>query len=97
MPSRAQPWPAETSTPDSLAQLSRQEPDDDEVPLGVAPPPDPVAGLPSSHIMADAFQLWGTGPRACRTPFSSPVLVHLPWPIPLLPVLAAGISTVYTY
>jgi len=29
---------------------------EDEVPLGVQPTPDPAGGMPSSHIMADAFR-----------------------------------------
>lgn len=43
---------------------------EDEVPLGVAPG-DPVVGLPSSHIMADAFPIMGmsAGER------SNPVLI----------------------
>jgi pSer/pThr/pTyr-binding forkhead associated (FHA) protein len=44
------------------------EPSEDEVPLGVAPPRDPHAGLPSSHIMADAFPIWGAGPAGVSNP-----------------------------
>jgi hypothetical protein len=47
------------------------EPSEDEVPLGVAPRRDRHAGLPSSHIMADAFQMGGTGPGGA----SNPILV----------------------
>jgi pSer/pThr/pTyr-binding forkhead associated (FHA) protein len=32
---------------------------EDEVPLGVVPAPDPAGGMPSSHIMADAFRPMG--------------------------------------
>jgi hypothetical protein len=58
---------------------NRAEPPDDEVPLGVAPPPDPLSGLPSSHIMADAFQLWGAGPGGV----SHPILVSGSGPPPM--------------
>lgn len=44
------------------------EPSEDEVPLGVAPPRDPHAGLPSSHIMADAFPRWGTASAGVSNP-----------------------------
>jgi pSer/pThr/pTyr-binding forkhead associated (FHA) protein len=66
---------------------SLAEPAEDEVPLGVAPPRDPVAGLPSSHIMADAFQLWGAGSAGG---VSNPILVSGSGPAPLVrPVLPA--------
>jgi hypothetical protein len=35
---------------------------EDEVQLGEVPAVDPATGLPSSHIMADAFRLWADGP-----------------------------------
>ena len=44
-------------------------PAEDEVPLGEQPPHDPLSGLPSSHIMADAFRALIAGP------ISSPILV----------------------
>ena len=62
----------------------RIPPADDEVPLGVAPPSDPAAGLPSSHIMADAFHLWGTGFEGV----SHPILVSGSGPPPLARPLA---------
>jgi pSer/pThr/pTyr-binding forkhead associated (FHA) protein len=47
---------------------------EDEVPIGEPPPPDPAVGLPSSHIMADAFVVRGgkTGPGG---PISGTLLV----------------------
>jgi hypothetical protein len=59
-------------------------PDEDEVPLGRVPASEADAGLPSSHIMADAFRLWtpGSGPSsnpiAVSGPASSSVPVELP-------------------
>ncbi|MBA4065498.1 MAG: hypothetical protein C0501_17640 [Isosphaera sp.] len=47
-------------------------PADDEVPLGVSPPPDPASGLPGSHILADDFWRWARGSEG---PVSHPVLV----------------------
>src|SRR5205085_1289263 len=44
-------------------------PAEDEVPLGETPAHDPLSGLPSSHIMADAFRALLAGP------ISSPILV----------------------
>jgi pSer/pThr/pTyr-binding forkhead associated (FHA) protein len=44
---------------------------EDEVDLGAAPIHDSNSGLPSSHIMADAFRLWGT----TGGPVSNPILV----------------------
>ena len=49
---------------------------EDEVPLGEAPPSDPLSGLPSSHIMADAFRVLISGP------ISSPILVTGSNPLP---------------
>ena len=55
---------------------------EDEVPLGQQPANDPVTGLPSSHIMADAFRTLLSGP------ISNPILVSTgsnpsPPPIPV--------------
>jgi pSer/pThr/pTyr-binding forkhead associated (FHA) protein len=56
-------------------------PDEDEVPFGIAPSREANAGLPSSHIMADAFELLGPG----RTDgVSNPILVSGSGPPPLL-------------
>lgn len=63
-------------------------PPEDEVPLGVVPPHDPAAGLPSSHIMADAFRLWshpGNG-----GPVSNPILVSGSGPAPPSAPVAAN-------
>ena len=62
-------------------------PAEDEVPLGIAPPRDPNAGLPSSHIMADAFQVWGTGPGGG---VSHPILVSGSGPPPAIYPVAPG-------
>jgi pSer/pThr/pTyr-binding forkhead associated (FHA) protein len=67
---------ADSSLADKLDHLA-----EDEVPLGIAPPRDPNAGLPSSHIMADAFQLWGTGPGGG---VSHPILVSGSGPPPAM-------------
>lgn len=48
-------------------------PGEDEVPVGIAPTPDPNAGLPSSHILADAFRLWSGTPGG--GPISNQILV----------------------
>jgi predicted component of type VI protein secretion system len=61
---RATPTPV--SLPDAPTPVSAE----DEVELGAEP--DPEAGLPASHIMADAFPLWG--PNASG-PMSNPILV----------------------
>ena len=67
------PGPAAIKSPSLRAAMPSgavgfAEPSEDEVPLGVAPPRDPHAGLPSSHIMADAFSIWGTGPAGVSNP-----------------------------
>lgn len=50
--------------------------EEDEVPLGIAPSSDPAAGLPSSHIMADAFRVLSElGLAKPGGPVSSPILV----------------------
>jgi pSer/pThr/pTyr-binding forkhead associated (FHA) protein len=51
-----------------MAALSSTPPED-EVPLGVAPQPDPLDGMSSSHIMADAFKLWTTTAEGMSNPF----------------------------
>ena len=45
----------------AVALKPAASPDDDEVALGIQPPCDPAAGLPSSHIMADAFAAFVPG------------------------------------
>jgi len=66
-----------------------REPPDDEVLLGVVPPRDPLAGLPSSHILADAFRLWAHAASGA----SNPILVSgsgaVPHPLPLPASLTA--------
>jgi pSer/pThr/pTyr-binding forkhead associated (FHA) protein len=58
----------------SPAVLRAQEPPpEDEVPLGFVSPSD-TSGLPSSHIMADAFRLW-TLPTPVSGPVSNPIMV----------------------
>ncbi len=68
---------------------------EDEVPLGVVPPPEPGAGLPSSHIMADAFRLRGgshgtssamSHPTAMAAALPNPPVVTLP-PTPSPPII----------
>jgi pSer/pThr/pTyr-binding forkhead associated (FHA) protein len=56
-----------------------EEVPDDEVPVGVAPTRDPLGGLPSSHIMADAFQVTGSSPGGG---VSNPILVSGSGPPP---------------
>ncbi|HJZ59199.1 MAG TPA: FHA domain-containing protein, partial [Gemmataceae bacterium] len=64
------PLPPPAFPPDSPAISDIPE---DEVPLGFQPPTDPAAGLPSSHIMADAFRvLAGLGLTGNGGPVSSP-------------------------
>jgi predicted component of type VI protein secretion system len=69
---------------------------EDEVLLGLVPASDPDAGLPSSHIMADAFRLWtpdsgpgsqpiavtGSGPK---TPVGPPTISTVAPPRPTPP------------
>ena len=50
---------------------------EDEVPLGGMPTHDPLSGLPSSHIMCDAFQL-----SSSSGPISSPIFVTGSGPTP---------------
>jgi len=67
---------------------------DDEVPLGVVPTPDPANGLPSSHIMADAFRFWGA-PPGVNGPVSNPILVSGSGPTPpIIPIPPAHSRTV---
>ena len=62
---------------------------EDEVELGAVPTPDTASGLPSSHIMADAFRFW-TGAGTANGPVSNPILVGGSGPtppgIPVLPI-----------
>jgi pSer/pThr/pTyr-binding forkhead associated (FHA) protein len=71
------PEPAPTRSPSILHEPA--PPPEDEVPLGFVAPQD-GAGLPSSHIMADAFQLWA--PAAVAGPLSHPILVGSSNPSP---------------
>jgi pSer/pThr/pTyr-binding forkhead associated (FHA) protein len=68
-------------SPAELQSASPVEPAEDEVPLGLAPPRDPQAGLPSSHIMADAFQMWDGGQGGSM---SNPILVSGSSPAPMM-------------
>ncbi|MDB5311367.1 MAG: hypothetical protein JWO38_5569 [Gemmataceae bacterium] len=59
---------------------------EDEVPLGRLPVPDSTSGLPSSHIMCDAFRL-----PAPSGPISGPILVAGSGPTPtVIPVPPPG-------
>jgi pSer/pThr/pTyr-binding forkhead associated (FHA) protein len=49
-------------------------PPEDEVPLGFVSPADAVSGLPSSHIMADAFRT-SSMPATVSGPVSHPIMV----------------------
>lgn len=64
----SQPSPKDPTPPPRPALA---DPPEDEVPVGVAPQPDSLSGLPSSHIMADAFRLW----TAAAGALSNPILV----------------------
>jgi pSer/pThr/pTyr-binding forkhead associated (FHA) protein len=71
------------STPTEAARRADTDVPEDEVPLGFQPPTDATAGLPSSHIMADAFQiLAGLGLTPSAGPVSSPILVSGSSPAP---------------
>lgn len=65
-------------------------PAEDEVPVGIAPPADASAGLPSSHIMADAFQIWATTTGGAM---SNPILVSGSGPTPTMMPVSAGTRT----
>lgn len=71
-PAGRQPPPAATVGPAAATTPIIKEAPEDEVPIGVTPHADSVAGLPSSHIMADAFRLWATAPGGS---LSNPILV----------------------
>jgi len=49
---------AATQSPSPLTWPTTEVPED-EVPVGTVPPQDPLAGFPSSHIMAEAFLVTG--------------------------------------
>jgi pSer/pThr/pTyr-binding forkhead associated (FHA) protein len=70
--------PARPSTPSRPAAVSPSPAiahfAEDEVELGAVPAPDAASGLPSSHIMADAFRLWSNSP-SMSGPVSNPILV----------------------
>ena len=73
------PLPTPTRSPAILR--APDPPPEDEVPLGFVAPQDLGAGLPSSHIMADAFQLWAPT-SAVAGPLSHPILVGTSNPSP---------------
>ncbi len=56
--------------------------DEEEVSLGGMPPYDPAAGLPSSHIMADAFRVLAGFGLSGNGPISNPILVSGSGPTP---------------
>jgi pSer/pThr/pTyr-binding forkhead associated (FHA) protein len=58
--------------------------DDSEVELGAIPEMDPNLGLPSSHIMADAFRDWAAAAEA-NAPISDPILIAGAGPQPPAP------------
>jgi pSer/pThr/pTyr-binding forkhead associated (FHA) protein len=66
-------------TPSGASSLSRPTPED-EVELGVVPTADAASGLPSSHIMADAFRAW-TSSSPVNGPVSNPILVSGSGPV----------------
>ena len=75
----ASPAPAEkpvTSSPVPAGSAA-----EDEVELGTLPPGEPGSGLPSSHIMADAFRLWSSVSEA-NDPASNPIMVSGSGPLP---------------
>jgi pSer/pThr/pTyr-binding forkhead associated (FHA) protein len=82
--------PAGVTTPGLMAATSSTPPiPEDEVPLGLEPANDPVSGLPSSHIMADAFRAMVAGPVShpiLVSPGSSPTPPVIPVPSSLLRV-----------
>src|SRR5262249_37684920 len=74
LPSRPAAAAAPSGSGPSVGRRARAgapgEPGEEGVPLGIVPPLDAASGLPSSHIMADAFRLWaGAGS------LSNPILV----------------------
>ncbi len=82
-PTPPQPSPKDP-TPPPVPALS--EPAEDEVPVGIAPPSDSLTGLPSSHIMADAFRIWATAAGA----LSNPILVTGSGPVQHYTPVAPG-------
>lgn len=89
----------------SGSSISRPTPED-EVELGAVPTPD-SSGLPSSHIMADAFRLWGGASGIITGPVSNPILVSgsgaMPPAVPVIPpppsarnVPSSGIGNLFT-
>ena len=82
-PARPQPASKDPTPPPVPAQ---PEPPEDEVPVGVAPPSDSLTGLPSSHIMADAFRLWAAAAGA----LSNPILVTGSGPVQHYTPVAPG-------
>jgi pSer/pThr/pTyr-binding forkhead associated (FHA) protein len=74
----------------SGSSISRPTPED-EVELGAVPVSDTGSGLPSSHIMADAFRLWGNASSIITGPVSNPILVSGSGPTPpVIPIPAPG-------
>ena len=56
----------------ALTTTTVADPAEDEVQVGTVPARDPQDGLPSSHILADAFQLWAS---VAAGSLSNPVLI----------------------
>ncbi len=68
------------------SSISRPTPED-EVELGAVPTSETGSGLPSSHIMADAFRLWGNAGGIVTGPVSNPILLSGSGPTPpVIPV-----------
>jgi len=76
--------------PISSSLVDPAQPDEDEVPFGVTPSRDFNSGLPSSHIMADAFRILATGAGGS---VSNPILVSSSGPSPLI----QPVTTIWKY
>lgn len=78
------------TTGQSRSSISRSTPED-EVELGAVPIADASSGLPSSHIMADAFRMWSNSNGSMSGPVSNPILVSGSGPTPpVIPIPPAG-------
>jgi pSer/pThr/pTyr-binding forkhead associated (FHA) protein len=87
LPGLALSTPARTT---SGSSISRPTPED-EVELGAVPVSETGSGLPSSHIMADAFRLWGNTGGIVTGPVSNPILVSGSGPTPpVIPIPPTG-------
>lgn len=77
------PAACSTMPPGAFAEslVTTTDSSEDEVELGAIPASDPASGLPSSHIMADAFRLWATAGET-NGPVSNPIMVSATCPSP---------------